>query len=131
MRQRGLSRTRPSVVRGRAIVSRRTSSAVTGTAGSLPGRAVDRFAQQVRMPVVPGVLLDHVEIEPAHIALVAAVVVLRAARDDLVKVLAAHRGAGRGALLLVGGDDVTGRRAVEVLEVGIRPLVGGELQVEG
>src|SRR3954466_12578817 len=104
IRQRGLSRTRPSVVRGRAIVRRRTSSAVTATAASLPGRAVDRLAQQVGVSVVPGVLLDHVEVERAHVALVAAVVVLGSAGDDVVEALAGDGRTRRLALLLERGE---------------------------
>ena len=33
---------------------------------SVPSRAVDSLAQQVRVAVVPGVLLDHVDINPAQ-----------------------------------------------------------------
>src|SRR3954468_11475054 len=100
IRHRGLSRTRPSVVRGSAIVRRRTSSAVTGTRASLPGGAVDRLAQQIGMTVVPRVFLDHVEVEPTHVALVAAVVMLLTAGDDVVETLAGHRGSGRLTLPL-------------------------------
>jgi hypothetical protein len=37
--------------------------------GASVGRAVDQFPDQVGMPVVPGVLLDRVLIDPAHRAL--------------------------------------------------------------
>jgi hypothetical protein len=35
------------------------------TRRSAPSRAVESFAQQIRVAVVPGVLLDHVDIDPA------------------------------------------------------------------
>src|ERR1022692_135389 len=37
------------------------------TRRSAPSRAVESFAQQIRVAVVPGVLLDHVDIDPAQV----------------------------------------------------------------
>jgi hypothetical protein len=34
-----------------------------------PSRAVESFAQQIRVAVVPGVLLDHVDVDPAQVHL--------------------------------------------------------------
>src|SRR3954454_4263535 len=101
IRQRGLSRTSPSGVRGRVIVRRCTSSAVTCPAGSLAGGTIDRLTQQVSVAVVPGVLLDHVEVEPAHVALVRAVMMLRPAGGDVVERLAGDGVPCRGAVALV------------------------------
>src|SRR5690242_10679368 len=100
IRQRGLSRTSASVVRGRAVASRRTSSAVTGTTTSLAGGAVDRLPDQVGVAVVAGVLLDHVHVDPADVPLAVAMLMLRRAGDDLVERLSLDRCPGRRALLL-------------------------------
>src|SRR3954453_22371036 len=54
-----------------------------GTGGSVAGDAVDAFAQQVGMAVVPRVLLDHVHIDPPDVA--GPLRVVAAARHDVVQ----------------------------------------------
>ncbi len=58
-------RSRPSPAaagRGRGGLARRRRAAA-----SLPGHPVDLLAEQVGVPVVPGVLLDHVHVDPAQV----------------------------------------------------------------
>ncbi len=61
----------PCSVRGQIDALWRALDAASGQAADAqralePGRAVDAFAQQVGVPVMARVLLDHVDIHPAH-----------------------------------------------------------------
>src|SRR5215467_9887267 len=68
--------------------------------GSVAGRAVDSLAQQVRVAVVPGVLLDHVDINPAqaHVGFPARI------EERLVQVPARGRLPGKLDLPQIGGE---------------------------
>ncbi len=76
-----------------------------------PSRAVDSFAQKVGVAVVPGVLLDHVDVHPAHAHLGIAVRM----EERLVQVPACGRLAGQCNLTQVGGVVLLGVKEVESL----------------
>src|SRR5207248_608909 len=77
---------------------------LTWVRSQIPGGAVDLFAQDVRVPRVPGVLADQVQVDPAQRHPAAAGV-----RDGVVECVAGREPPGGGAGRLVLREDVGDR----------------------
>src|SRR4051812_40424837 len=83
-------------------------------AASVPGRAVDALAQQVGAPVVPRVLLDHVQVDPPQVDRLAL-----AAPPDVAEAVPGGDGADGVQLRLERGKVVVRPCRVDVVEVAV------------
>src|SRR5262249_6619124 len=86
---------------------------------SIAGRAVDPLSQEIRVPVMPGVLLNHVHVDPAqvHVRLAVGGVI------GLVQVAVRDGGPRQLDLPEVSRVVLLGGRGVGVLQVSVRLLV--------
>src|SRR5262249_58638291 len=92
----------------------------SGPRRSIAGKPVDRLADQVGVAVVAGVLLDHVEVDPAQRDLLALPV-----DEGLVQPVAGGPLPRPGALAGERREILGHVGIVEVVEVGVGPLLGG------
>src|SRR6185369_12685540 len=84
------------------------------------GRPVDLLTEDVGVPVVPGVLLDHVRVNPAQVDLVGSALVT----EGGVQWPARGRGPGQVALLPERGEAGLGAVRLGQVEVAVRDVVG-------
>src|SRR5215467_4139868 len=90
-------------------------------AGQDPVTAVEPFAQQIRVAIVPVVLLDHVDMHPPHAHIDIAVRMV----EGLIQVLAAGRFPGKVNLPQVDGEVLHGIGGIEVIELPVRVSLAG------
>ena len=86
----------------------------------IAGGAVDGLPKQIGVAVVPGVLLDHVHIDPAQ-----RIVMAPPAAEGVVEAGARRGLPGELALRLEGGEVGLGGEPVDVVEVAVGVLVAG------
>lgn len=93
----------------------------TAASASCPGGPVDRLADEVGVAVVAGVLLDHVEVDPAHVDSHCRGRVLPMEGDDFIEVVAG----GFAAAGFDGGLTASGARLVGSGGRVVRPCGDG------
>src|SRR5215831_12052200 len=98
------------------------ASAAAQTGPLVPGHAVDALAEQVGVAVVAGVLLNHVDVDPAEVPHPFGMVAV--AGNHMVQVQVAHRGPGQADLRPERRQDGRGIGLVEVFEIGVQVALG-------